>query len=300
MHKLIQVALTAAVAGIVQSGPAGCSSRTAALNSLITCIPSVDSVSIPAGQYLLGLNIVGGGGGGGRFANAPGNGGRGQLITGFVSLPSSTASLKLSVGRGGKAGTVPDFATYPGGRGGRGGNATAVYAYDASSNLIAVLAIAGGGGGAGGSDESNTGTGNGGDAGMDGSYGGYTGYYEAPAGTGAVGPMAGVGGPAVAGAYYPEAGLDGANASSALPPSTTAVQVGGRGAVFPSIGDEVIDMRGGQGGGGWASGGGGGESCNQAVSAVRFGAFSLSVRHFSTTQRYLLFLPPLSSQSSPL
>lgn len=94
-----------------------------------------------------------------------------------------------------------------------------------------------------------------GDAGMNGMSGGYSGYYEAPGGSAAVGATGGAGAAAIAGGYFPVAGVAGVNGPNT---PTTALQVGGRGAIYPTSSSSLADMRGGAGGGGWASGGGGG------------------------------------------
>lgn len=263
MNGLLRLALAAASASMAHGA---CSALTAGVNSQITCGAGDGSVTIPAGQYVLFLNVAGGGGGGARFAGAPGAGGAGHFISGYASLPATTASLRMKVGAGGVPGEVPQFGN-PGGRGAGGGSGTGLYAFDAGNNLLAVIAVAGGGGGGGGSDEANTGTGNGGDAGLDGSLGGYAGYWEAPPGQGAVGAAAGLGAPITAnGAYSPEAGVDGSSGAS-MP--SISLQVGGRGSIYPPSSSDLIDMRGGAGGGGWASGGGGGKSLELLCRAVR-------------------------------
>lgn len=156
---LAAAALAAAVQG-------ACTASNAGVNSLITCTPGTASVSIPAGQYVLKMQVVGGGGGGGRFAVNPGHGGAGQLISGYVALPATTATIRMTVGAGGAGGVVPSNGN-PGGRGAGGGNGTGLYAYDGGGSLLAVIAIAGAGGGAAGSDENNNVPGHGGEAQLD-------------------------------------------------------------------------------------------------------------------------------------
>ncbi|MTA28001.1 MAG: hypothetical protein F2562_03985, partial [Actinobacteria bacterium] len=101
------------------------------------------SWSVPTGVTNVDYLVVGGGGGGGAFVG--GGGGAGGLVSGAVSL-GSTSSLTVAVGDGGRGG---GRITNGGDPGSNGGDSSL-----AGTGLTPVTAIGGGGGGGGG--QSNT------------------------------------------------------------------------------------------------------------------------------------------------
>ncbi|BCY13716.1 IPT/TIG domain-containing protein [Actinoplanes sp. L3-i22] len=232
--------------GSAAQAAAGCTTTTPALSVQATCtVPGTETIMVPVGALVVGLQVTGAGGGGGRSGSYWGNGGKGAVVSGWATLPVGADHLGIAVGAGGAAG-VPSGGL--GGAGGGGGSA--VFVYDAMNVLLGTLVIAGAGGGGAGVDTNSLSYGGGGNAGVAGTDAGYPGYYLV--GGGGAGAANGTGGAAGTGTT---AGAAGGSAA----PGTVAA--GGAGGVIGS-------RRGGDGGGGYSGGGGGG--ADTRVSGIQY------------------------------
>jgi hypothetical protein len=156
--------------------------------------PAPQTITLPAGAYVVVLQGAGGGGGnsmdgyGSNYDHYGGEGGRGGFITELFTLPSAI-SFTAFTGQGGDGAAYISGAVYQGGGAGGGGAGSFLY-----SDAGYLLTAGGGGGGAGSSSYAGGGGGGAGGSigpGGGGGKGGNSAGSNNPPGTGGAGGAGG-------------------------------------------------------------------------------------------------------------